>query len=149
MNTHPATQTASNESAQSAAAVRSAQSRTDQFCVYNTSGETTETDHQIAAFIIEYKSSHKLRLDYIYAGLQNMNLDDVIQFREQESSQDQFHHLVAAAITQVFSYMIHAELKYKYVCMGKAFIFLQVPDDSTMIYYFLSVSKSDVEKTTG
>ena len=34
--------------------------RADQFCVYNTSSVTRNTEHRIAAFIIEYKALHKL-----------------------------------------------------------------------------------------
>ena len=75
-------------------------------------------------FIIEYKSSHKLRFDYIYKDFLNMNFNDVIQFHKEKSSQNQFCHLVTTTIIQVFSYMICAELKYEYVCTDKAFIFL-------------------------
>ena len=77
-----------------------------------------------------------------------MNLNNVIQFHEKENYQDQFQYFIIAAITQVFSYMICAKLKYEYICTNKAFIFLQVFNDLIIVYYFLSVSKSDVREIT-
>ncbi|OCL01491.1 hypothetical protein AOQ84DRAFT_434837 [Glonium stellatum] len=130
-------------------AARSFRPRADQFCVYNTSSETQNAEHRIAAFIIEYKAPHKLTLGYIYEGLNDMELEEVVRCRETDSPQDHFRRLVAAIITQAFSYMVQAGLEYGCICTGEAFIFLRVPDDPRMIYYFLSVPKGDVGETTG
>lgn len=77
---------------------RSSRPRADQFCVYNT-GEESRT----AAFVIEYKAPNKIPLDYIYEGLEDMDLDDVVACREGESPRDRFRRLVAAIITQAVS----------------------------------------------
>ncbi|KAI4128198.1 MAG: hypothetical protein LQ347_004278 [Umbilicaria vellea] len=123
--------------------------RADQFCVYNISNKTEGMEHRIAAFIIEYKAPHKLHLGCIYEGLKDMNLEEVVRCDETDGPQDQFRRLVAAAITQAFSYMVRTGLEYGYVCTGEAFIFLRVPDNPGTVYYFLSVPKGDVGETTG
>ncbi|KAF2182685.1 hypothetical protein K469DRAFT_636613 [Zopfia rhizophila CBS 207.26] len=132
-----------------AGTARSSRPRADQFCVYNTSSATQNTEHRIAAFIIEYKAPHKLPLGYIYEGLDDMELEDVIRYRETDTPQDHFRRLIAAVITQAFSYMVRAGLEYGCICTGEAFIFLRVPDDPRTVYYFLSVPKGDVGEKTG
>ncbi|EOA85574.1 uncharacterized protein SETTUDRAFT_161868 [Exserohilum turcica Et28A] len=123
---------------------RSSRPRADQFCVYST-GEESRT----AAFVIEYKAPHKIPLGYIYEGLDDMDLDDVVECRETESPRDRFRRLMAAIITQAFSYMVQVGVEYGCVCTGEANIFLRVPHDPTTVYYFLSVPKGDVGDTTG
>ncbi|KAF2630545.1 hypothetical protein BU25DRAFT_259623 [Macroventuria anomochaeta] len=130
--------TARNEKSQPARA------RADQFCVYNTGD-----NKRVAAFVMEYKAPHKIPLGYIYEGLDDMDLDDVVQGRENESSRDYFRRLMAAVITQAYSYMIQTGVEYGCVCTGEASIFLRVPHDPTTVYYFLSVAKGDVGDTTG
>ena len=73
------TDTARNETS------RPSRARADQFCVYNTSD-----DKRVAAFVIEYKAPHKIPLGYIYEGLDDMDLDEVVQYRENESPRDRF-----------------------------------------------------------
>jgi hypothetical protein len=85
---------------------RSSRPRADQFCVYNTSSETQNTEHHIATFIIEYKAPYKLTLGYIYKGLGDIELKEVVRYHEIDSPQDHFRRLVAAIITQAFSYMV-------------------------------------------
>ena len=119
--------------------------RADQFCVYNTSVDNTQI--RIPAFISEYKAPHKLQLGYINEGLDDMDLQDVIRYCENETDRDRYRRLIAAVITQAFSYMVRSGLEYGYVCTGEAFIFLRVPDDPTTVYYFLSVPKGDVGGT--
>ncbi|KAH8704296.1 hypothetical protein GQ44DRAFT_743757 [Phaeosphaeriaceae sp. PMI808] len=126
---------------------RSSRPRADQFCVYNTS--TQNTENRIAAFIMEYKAPHKLPLGYIYEGLEDMELEDVIRCRETDTPQDRFRRLIAAVITQAFSYMVRIGVEYGCVCTGEAFVFLRVLDDPRTVYYFLSVPKGDVGGTTG
>src|SRR5690242_19277882 len=101
---------------------RPSRARADQFCVYNTSD-----DQRVAAFVIEYKAPHKIPLGYIYEGLDDMRLDEVVQYRENESSRDRFRRLIAAVITQAYSYMIQIGVQYGCVCTGEATIFLRVP----------------------
>ena len=123
--------------------------RADQFCVYNVSSKAEGREDKIAAFICEFKAPHKLQLDNIYEGLEDMDLDQVVICRETDGPKDHIRRLVAAVITQAYSYMIDARLEFGYVCTGEAFIFLRVPDDPTTVCYFLSVPKHDVGETTG
>ncbi|KAL3469056.1 hypothetical protein BJX99DRAFT_242176 [Aspergillus californicus] len=119
--------------------------RADQFCVYNKGLEG-----KVPAFIIEYKAPHKVSLSHIKAGLQDMDLDEVVHLQKDESPEIICRRVVAAVITQTFSYMIHAGLEYGYVCTGEAFIFLRVlHDDPSTVYYYLSVPEEDVGPTTG
>ena len=127
------------------ARARTSRPRADQFCVYNKGPET-----KIPAFIIEYKAPHKLSTAHIKAGLQDMELDRVVRYQEGEKPEDICRRVVAAVITQTFSYMIEGGLEYGYVCTGEAFVFLRVlHDDPATAYYYLSVPKEDVGKTTG
>jgi hypothetical protein len=126
----------------------SSRPRADQFCVYNT-GTTRSAQDRIAAFILEYKAPHKLPLSYIYEGLGEMELEEVVQCHEDETLRDRFRRLVAAVITQAFSYMIRIGVEYGCVCTGEAYIFLRVGDDPRTVNYFLSVPKGDVGETTG
>ncbi|RYN15486.1 hypothetical protein AA0114_g12966 [Alternaria tenuissima] len=126
----------------------SSRPRADQFCVYNTGTTRSAQDH-IAAFILEYKAPHKLPLGYIYEGLGEMELDEVVQCRDDETLRDRFRRLVAAVITQAFSYMVRIGVEYGCVCTGEAYIFLRVGDDPRTVHYFLSVPKGDVGETTG
>ncbi|OJD13932.1 hypothetical protein AJ78_05669 [Emergomyces pasteurianus Ep9510] len=124
---------------------RSSRPRADQFCVYN-KGD----DGKVPAFIVGYKAPHKFSLAHIKAGLQDMDLDEVLCFKERESPEVICRRVVAAVITQTFSYMIHGGLEYGYVCTGEAFIFLRVlHDDPSTVYYYLSVPEADVGSTTG
>lgn len=126
---------------------RSSRPRADQFCVYNTSIQNRET--RIPAYITEYKPPHKLTLGCIYEGLEDMELGEVVRYRETDTSRDRFRRLIAAVITQAFSYMVKLGVEYGCVCTGEAFIFLRVPDDPMTVYYFLSVPKGDVGGATG
>ena len=121
--------------------------RADQFCVYNTSTEDSET--RVAAFITEYKAPHKLKLGYIYEGLEDMELEGVIISREADTSRDKLRRLMAAVITQAFSYMVKLGVEYGCVCTGEAYVFLRVPDDPRTVHYFLSVPKGDVGDSMG
>ncbi|OBT43224.1 hypothetical protein VE00_06404 [Pseudogymnoascus sp. WSF 3629] len=128
--------------------MKSSRPRADQFCVYNTGGEG-ETEHRVAALTIEYKAPHKLTLGHIYEGLAEMNLDEVVEEGENESVAIRCRRLVAAVITQGFSYMVKAGLEYGEIYTGEATIFLRIPDDPSTVYYSLSVPKGDVGASTG
>ncbi|KAF2690363.1 hypothetical protein K458DRAFT_427117 [Lentithecium fluviatile CBS 122367] len=126
---------------------RSSRPRADQFCIYNTSIHNKEA--RVPAYITEYKPPHKLPLGCIYEGLEDMELDEVVRCRETDTPRDRFRRLIAAVITQAFSYMVQLGVEYGCVCTGEAFVFLRVPDDPRTAYYFLSVPKGDVGGATG
>ncbi|WPG97263.1 Protein kinase-like domain protein [Acrodontium crateriforme] len=119
--------------------------RADQICVYDKGRET-----KVPAFIIEYKAPHKLSLAHIKAGLVDMDLEEIVRFQARETPTTACKRVVAAVITQAYSYMVTGGLPFGYVCTGEAFIFLQVKhDDPSTAYYFLSVPKEDVGDSTG
>ncbi|KAM5475384.1 hypothetical protein MauCBS54593_001072 [Microsporum audouinii] len=124
---------------------RSSRPRADQFCVYNTG-----SDGNIPAFIIEYKAPHKLTLNTVKNGLGDIDIDDVVIYRENDDVKRLARRRVAAVITQTFSYMVQAKLEFGYICTGEVFIFLRVaPSDPTIVYYYLSRPAKDVGETTG
>ena len=86
--------------------VRSSRPYIDQFCVYNTSSKTQNTEYYITTFIIKYKAPYKLTLGYIYKGLGNIELKEVVYYREIDSLYNYFRRLVATIITQAFSYIV-------------------------------------------
>ncbi|KFZ01138.1 hypothetical protein V500_00875 [Pseudogymnoascus sp. VKM F-4518 (FW-2643)] len=145
-HTNESGRTKSSKSSESV--TKSSRPRADQFCVYNTGGEG-ETEHRVAALTIEYKAPHKLTLGHIYEGLAEMNLDEVVEEGENESVAIRCRRLVAAVITQGFSYMVKAGLEYGEIYTGEATIFLRIPDDPSTVYYSLSVPKGDVGASTG
>ena len=122
--------------------------RADQFCVYNISTDP-EREERVPAFIVEYKAPHKFTLKAIQEGLRDMTLQDVLDCEESDTPSTKYQRLVAAVVTQAFSYMVTAGLEFGYVCTGQAFIFLQVPEDPTTVRYFLSAPQADVGDSTG
>lgn len=122
--------------------------RADQFCVYNTS-TVPGREERVPAFIVEYKAPHKLTIKAIREGLRDMALEDVLDYGESDTPRRKYQRLVAAAVTQAFSYMVSAGIEYGYVCTGQAFIFLRVPENPATVQYFLSVPQVDVGDSTG
>lgn len=122
-----------------------ARPRADQFCVYNKG-----SSDRIPAFVVEYKAPHKLSLAHIKAGLRDMDLDDIVRLQDDEAPEVACRRVVAAVITQVYSYMITGNIPFGYVCTGEAYIYIRVKrDDPKTAYYFLSVPKEDVGESTG
>jgi hypothetical protein len=126
----------------------SSRPRADQFCVYNISDADGDAEHRVAALTIEYKAPHKLTLGHIYEGLGEMELDEVVEVGEDESLAIRCRRLVAAVITQGYSYMVRAKVEYGWIYTGEVTIFLRVPDNPSTVYYALSVPKGDVVPTT-
>ena len=56
-------------------------------------------EYCIATFIIKYKAFYKLTLSYIYKGLNNIKLKEVVYYYEIDSLQDHFYCLVTTIIT--------------------------------------------------
>ncbi|KAI1765262.1 hypothetical protein GGR53DRAFT_465612 [Hypoxylon sp. FL1150] len=112
----------------------------DQFCIYRTSDGPN-----VPALAIEYKAPHKLTRDEVVTGLSSeiQPERDVIN-RDGEDFAFASRSLVAAVITQLFSYMIAKGIRYGYVCTGETFVFLHIPDDPSVVYYFVSVPNLDV-----
>ncbi|KAK1722923.1 uncharacterized protein BDZ83DRAFT_409229 [Colletotrichum acutatum] len=114
--------------------------RADQFCIYRTSD-----GRNIPAVAIEYKAPHKLRRDEVVTGLESETRPerDVIN-KNGEGFAFASRSLVAAVVTQLFSYMIGKGIQYGYVCTGEAFVFLHILNDPTIVYYSVRVPNLDV-----
>lgn len=113
--------------------------RADQFCVHTVAGE-----QQTPVYAVEFKAPHKVTIPELVEGLHRMNLArDVI---DQEGDTFEFYatRLVAAVVTQIFSYMIDSGVRYGYICTGEAFVFLRIPEDPTVVQYYLCVPNQDV-----
>jgi hypothetical protein len=126
--------------------------RADQICVYK-----TIDNRRIPLFIVEYKAPHKLALPHLRSGLREMNLKEEVVDRSTQPDQSdvdavfQYHsdRLVAAVVTQVYSYMVESGLEYSYLTTGEAFVFLKVwPDQSDTVYYHLSDPTAEVAEAT-
>ncbi|EGD89236.1 hypothetical protein H112_02848 [Trichophyton rubrum D6] len=123
----------------------SSRPRADQFCVYNSGN-----DKMVPAFIIEYKPPHKLLTDSALDGLLDIEVDEVVISSDNDDEAKRNRRMVAAVITQTFSYMIQARIEFGYVCSGELFIFLRIdPNDPTTVYYYRSTPNEDVGETTG
>ncbi|KAJ6038412.1 uncharacterized protein N7446_005212 [Penicillium canescens] len=125
----------------SAGTARRRNRRADQFCVHVVANE-----RQKPVYAVEFKAPHKVTIPELVAGLHQMDLArDVI---DQEGDTFEFYatYLVAAVVTQIFSYMIDNGVQYGYICTGEAFIFLHIPkDDPTVVQYFLCIPNQDVQ----
>ncbi|PWY67183.1 hypothetical protein BO70DRAFT_400648 [Aspergillus heteromorphus CBS 117.55] len=115
--------------------------RADQFCV-----QVAAEERRTPVYAVEFKAPHKLTLPELTAGLRDMEpARDVI---DQEGASFEFHatHLVAAVLTQVFSYMLDIGVRRGLVCTGEAYVFLDIPaDDPSLLQYYLCVPNQDVD----
>ena len=101
-------------------------------------------------FIGESKVKQKFSLETIRLGLQHMDLPaDVGHGTGPSEAEEKARRIVAAVITQAYSYMLDCGMEYGYIFTGEAFIFLRVPeDDFSSILYSLSVPTEDVGAST-
>ncbi|GIZ43072.1 hypothetical protein CKM354_000631400 [Cercospora kikuchii] len=115
--------------------------RADQFCVL------WRQDGSVRPLIaIEYKAPHKLTIQEICTGLQSdMQPERDVIDQEGEGFVFLCRRLLAAVITQLFSYMIDKCVRYGYICTGEAYIFLRIPDDPTAVYFSVNIPKNDYE----
>ncbi|KAL2015081.1 hypothetical protein VTK56DRAFT_6331 [Thermocarpiscus australiensis] len=115
--------------------------RADQFCIYRTSDGAN-----VPATAIEYKAPHKLSQDELVTGLVSeiQPERDVIN-RDGDDFAFAAKALATAVVTQLFSYMVGKGIQYGYVCTGQVFVFLHIPDDPAIVYYYVCVPNRDVE----
>ena len=111
----------------------------DQICVY-----TPVEGVNKVALIVEYKVPHKLTLAHLRHVLKPdrspLKLDGIINGVSVPSPQDREAHfgyhaerLVAAVVTQAFSYIIKCGTQYGYITTGEAFVFLHVKLENPQI----------------
>ncbi|ODM19323.1 hypothetical protein SI65_05941 [Aspergillus cristatus] len=125
---------------QEAHSTRRRNRRADQFCVHIVAGE-----RRIPAYAVQFKAPHKLTLAELIAGLHEMEPARHVIDRESDTFEFHAMHLVAAVITQIFSYMVDSGIQYGYICTGEAFVSLHIPNDPALVYYYLSVPNRDVQ----
>ncbi|KAL7919515.1 hypothetical protein ACQKWADRAFT_322919 [Trichoderma austrokoningii] len=118
-------------------------SNADSFCMYRNGAD----GQNMPILAIEYKAPHKLRVDEIVTGLESEiqpSRDVINKPGEGEDFASASKKLAAAAITQLFSYMVGRGIRYGYVCTGEAFVFLHIPDDPAIVHYSVCVPSQDV-----
>ncbi|EKG09444.1 hypothetical protein MPH_13515 [Macrophomina phaseolina MS6] len=116
--------------------------RADQFCIYR-----QEDGSSSPAIAIEYKAPHKLTRGAITAGLSGTIVPgrDVIN-KEGNSVEFFSKWLLAAVVTQCFSYMIDKGVQYGYLFTGDAIVFLHIPNDPVTVHYYVSIPGVDAQK---
>ncbi|EKG09409.1 hypothetical protein MPH_13560 [Macrophomina phaseolina MS6] len=116
--------------------------RADQFYIYR-----QEDGPSSPAVAIEYKAPHKLTRGVITAGLNGTIVPgwDVID-KEGNSVEFFSKWLLAAVVTQYFSYIIDKEVQYGYLFTGDAIVFLQIPDDPITVHYYISIPGVDAQQ---
>ncbi|KFY50343.1 hypothetical protein V495_00302 [Pseudogymnoascus sp. VKM F-4514 (FW-929)] len=97
---------------------------------------------------IEYKAPHKFPLAQIIAGLNGeIRPGDEIINKEGDDFEFLSKSLVAAVITQLFSYMVAKGVQHGYVFDGKVIIFLYIPNyDPSTVCYHLSIPRLDFQE---
>ncbi|KAF4765275.1 hypothetical protein HAV15_003307 [Penicillium sp. str.  len=123
--------------------------RADQFCVYNIPSQSSESIHRVAAYIKEYKSPHKVTLGHIYEGLEDMDIDEVVEQKEDETSKARFRRAIAGLLVQPHDYMVRAGTEMGVLSTGEADIYLRLGEEPGTLLYHLSVPKGDVGDSTG
>ncbi|GBF66275.1 hypothetical protein TMEN_8995 [Trichophyton mentagrophytes] len=115
----------------------------DRFCIYR-----QERGEHVPAIAIEYKAPHKLMQTEIATGL-TQEIQPARDVIDKESDDTEFYckRLVAAVITQLFSYMVLKGVRYGYVCTGEAFIFVYILDDPSSIQCSVCIPSQDVKGT--
>ena len=123
----------------------------DQLCVYK-----SEDGQKELLYIIEYKAPHKLTKEILRVGLRAMDLPTEVVHRPtipidpQEKFNYNAEKLVAAAVTQPYSYMLESGAEYSCIITGEAIVFLWIKeDDSNTLYYHLAEPNEQVRKSDG
>jgi hypothetical protein len=115
--------------------------RADQFCVHIVADE-----RQKPVYAVEFKAPHKVTIPELVAGLHQMDLARDVIDKEGDTFEFYATCLVAAVVTQIFSYMTDSGVQYGYICTGEAFVFLHIPEnDPTAVQYFLCIPNQDVQ----
>lgn len=112
-----------------------------------------ENGKEVPAYNIEYKPPFKLTLELVTAGLENdaglplneIQLDHDVIGQEGEVLKYEEKYIVSAVITQLFSYMIKAKVRYGYVSTGEVIIFVHILDNPEIIEYYLCVRSEEVD----
>ncbi|KAI6083328.1 hypothetical protein F4821DRAFT_280999 [Hypoxylon rubiginosum] len=97
----------------------------------------------VPVLAIEYIPPHKLSKEAIRTGLQS---EIELEWEAIHEDRDKFASkgLAVTVVTQLYSYMIGKGVQYGYICTGEVFVFLFIPEDSTLVFYYVSEPNVDV-----
>ncbi|KAE8361555.1 hypothetical protein BDV27DRAFT_160604 [Aspergillus caelatus] len=122
-------------------------SRPDQFCIRRIDGE-----RNTLLTTVEYKPPHKLSVENLRAGLQDMNFwEEVVRpnsIPTEESAKLAYNAawLTGSAVTQEYHVMIQEGLEYSYLTNGLALVLLRVPyDEPGTLYYHLCEPNVEID----
>ncbi|KAJ6163793.1 hypothetical protein N7497_003772 [Penicillium chrysogenum] len=119
--------------------------RADQFCAHLVADK-----RQIPVYAVEFKAPHKVTIPELVRGLHQMGLARDVIDREGDTFELYATRLVAAVVTQIFSYMIDSGVRYGYICTGEAFAFLHVPkNEPAAVQYSLCIPNQEVQADDG
>lgn len=114
--------------------------RADQFCV-----QLIAEEQRKPVYAVEFKAPHKVTIPELVTGLQPVDMDRDVIGKEGDTFEFNATLLVAAVLSQLFSYMVDIGVQYGYVCTGEASVFLNIPNDPTIAKYSLCVPSQDVQ----
>lgn len=129
--------------------VRFKRPRSNQFCAYNIPKEPSELNHRIAAYVKDIKSPTQVKVNFLRERLEDIDVDDVIIPKNNESPGTQSQRALIALIAPLFDYMIRAGTQVGVLSTGEADVYVRIGDDSSTLLYHLSIPKDDVGAKTG
>ncbi|CAK7274070.1 hypothetical protein SEPCBS119000_005980 [Sporothrix epigloea] len=137
----PATSASSKKStSKGKTTVRGIGGTADQFCIY-----TTADGSSVVKVAIEFKAPHKLTFDLVKDGYTSeIHPDRDVINKKGNDIEFKSRELAAAVVTQLYSYMIPRGIQYGYISTGETYVFLHIPDDPTIVYFYKSVPSVDV-----
>lgn len=107
-----------------------------------------KNEQRTPIFAIEFKAPQKLSVAELIVGVQEMELAcDVIEKDPDDDNtfEDYAKRLVAAAITELYSYMLSRGVRHGYLFTGEAYLFVHIPhDDPSVAKCHLSIPSRDV-----
>lgn len=119
----------------------------DQFCVL----KSEEDGSRRPSVAIQYKPPHKLSTHTVFTGLKEeiQTYEDVISQVEEPSDVEQkqywwCRYVMAATLTQLFSYIVTKGTRYGYLSTGQAYVFLRIGDDPSEVHFSVNIPSLDV-----
>jgi hypothetical protein len=101
-------------------------------------------EHRTPVYIVEFKVPHKVSLQELVVSLYEMDLDRDVINEDGDDFEYYATRLVAAVITQCFSYMVDMGVRKDKLDTGEALVYLYIPDDPSIVQFFLCVPNKDV-----
>lgn len=114
--------------------------------------DTIKTTLRDILFLIEYKAAHKLTAETLRRVLGKGDFDirkliNVAKYPTDDEGHDLYRSEMeaAAAISQLFGYMVRAGTEYGYITTGRSFLFLRVKEhEPATAYYHIDVNEEAI-----